>query len=125
MGPGEREQYNAGIQQAAQDPSIQRQYDAFKSGQGQRMDPNLVRAIEGLRQMPQQQQPMTQPLPPQQPNPMQSNPMQQPTPMQQAAPQMPMRAPMMPQAPNAQQVRPEAPRMQAMRNMQRMRGYNR
>jgi hypothetical protein len=52
--PEERAQYNAGIQQAAQDPSTQRQYDAFRSGQGQNMDPNLVRAIEGLRQMPQQ-----------------------------------------------------------------------
>jgi hypothetical protein len=73
MGPEERGQYNAGIQQAAQDPSTQRQYDAFRSGQGQSMDPNLVRAIEGLRsaapqqsgfggqpqmpQMPQQQMP--------------------------------------------------------------------
>jgi hypothetical protein len=39
--------------------------------------------------------------------------------------QPPMRAPMMPQAPTAQQVRPEDQRMQAMRNMQRTRGYNR
>jgi len=39
--------------------------------------------------------------------------------------QQPMRAPMMPQAPTAQQVRPEDQRMQAMRNMQRTRGYNR
>ena len=42
--------------------------------------------------------------------------------------QMPMR-PAMPMAPNAQQMRPEAPRMQAMRSLQqmpnRMRGYNR
>ena len=33
--------------------------------------------------------------------------------------------PRMPQAPMAQQVRQEDPRMTAMRNMQRMRGYNR
>ena len=77
MGPEERGQYNAGIQQAAQDPSTQRQYDAFRSGQGQNMDPNLVRAIEGFRssapqqsgfggqpQMPMMPQPMMPMMPP-------------------------------------------------------------
>lgn len=113
--PEEREQYNAGIQQAAQDPSIQRQYDAFKSGQGQRMDPNLVRAIEGLRSAaPQQSGFGGQPqMPQQQP--------QMPMISGGPVPQMPMTAP--------QQVRPEPPRMQAMRGIQqlanRQRGYNR
>ena len=47
----------------------------------------------------------------------------------QAASQMPMGLaqlpPRMPQAPRVQQVQQESPRMVAMRNMQRMRGYNR
>jgi len=186
MGPEERGQYNAGIQQAAQDPSTQRQYDAFRSGQGQSMDPNLVRAIEGLRsaapqqsgfggqpQMPQQQMPPQnliamlqgmgnrlgstgQPLGEEGFGPVASRPVSglnrgvalpTPTPQQQQRqpqvpppvnmdqliksgladfkpqmpPQMSMRAP--------QQVRPEPPRMQAMRGIQqlanRQRGYNR
>jgi hypothetical protein len=74
--------------------------------------------------MPFPAQPMTQPAPPPQ------QPMTYPT-----APQQPMTQPVpppqtqipspMPGAPNMQQVRSEAPRMQAARNMQRMRGYNR
>jgi hypothetical protein len=74
--------------------------------------------------MPFPTQPMTQPVPPPQ------QPMTYPT-----APQQPMTQPVpppqtltpspMPGAPNMQQVRSEAPRMQAARNMQRMRGYNR
>jgi hypothetical protein len=74
--------------------------------------------------MPFPAQPMTQPAPPPQ------QPMTYPT-----APQQPMTQPApppqtqipspMPGAPNMQQVRSEAPRMQAARNMQRMRGYNR
>jgi len=178
MGPEERGQYNAGIQQAAQDPSTQRQYDAFRSGQGQSMDPNLVRAIEGLRsaapqqsgfggqpQMPQQQMPPQnliamlqgmgnrlgstgQPLGEEGFGPVASRPVSglnrgvalpTPTPQQQQRqPQVPPPVNMdqliksgladfKPQMP--QQVRPEPPRMQAMRGIQqlanRQRGYNR
>jgi len=52
-------------------------------------------------------------------------PMNQMQGMQQAAQQaggLPMIPPRMPLAPNSQQIRPENMRMQAMRNMQRMRG---
>jgi len=180
MSPEERGQYNAGIQQAAQDPSTQRQYDAFRSGQGQSMDPNLVRAIEGLRsaapqqsgfggqpQMPQPQMPPQnliamlqgmgnrlgstgQPLGEEGFGPVASRPQQQPpspppplmrdsggmpaVPYSQRQPQMPMVARQPSQVPQMpmrapQQVRPEPPRMQAMRGIQqlanRQRGYNR
>jgi hypothetical protein len=63
--------------------------------------------------VPPPQQPMTYPMAPQQP-------MTQPVPPPQTLTPSPM-----PGAPNMQQVRSEAPRMQAARNMQRMRGYNR
>jgi hypothetical protein len=132
MGPEERGQYNAGIQQAAQDPSTQRQYDAFRSGQGQNMDPNLVRAIEVLRSAaPQQSGFGGQPQMPMMPQPMvtvddapplmrDSGPMPA-VPYSQRQRHLPLRAP--------QQVRPEPPRMQAMRGIQqlasRQRGYNR
>ena len=93
MGPEERGQYNAGVQQAAQDPSIQRQYDAFKSGQGQHMDPNVVRAIEDFRSQPQQQY---------------APPTEYYEPPRYTSPP----------APNMSQTFTEAPRMQAMRAMQ-------
>jgi hypothetical protein len=108
MGPEERGQYNANVQQAAQDPSTQRQYDAFKSGQGQGMDPNLVRAIEDFRSAAPQQGSLggQQQMP---------------------EPQMPQRPQMLepprytsPPAPNMSQTFPEDPRMQARRMIQQM-----
>ena len=125
MGPEERGQYNAGIQQAAQDPSTQRQYDAFRSGQGQNMDPNLVRAIEVLRSAaPQQSGFGGQPQMPMMPQPMMPQPMMPPMPppplMRDSGPMpavpysqrqrhLPLRAP--------QQVRPE-PMNQPLGSMQ-------